>query len=81
MPPDNTERETLRALVHSLNNSLNVVTLQAELAQMFLQKGDVPLAQQALAVVLSECASSSQLTRLIYRELAANPDRGTVMPD
>jgi hypothetical protein len=56
------ETRSLRESLHDLNNSLNVISMQTELAQMYADTGDIELLQSALGIIMKECRNCSSIS-------------------
>jgi hypothetical protein len=59
---NDTETQSLRQSLHDLNNCLNAISMQTELAQMYAGTGDIELLQSALRVIMKECRNSSSIS-------------------
>jgi hypothetical protein len=66
---NDTETQSLRQSLHDLNNSLNAISMQTELAQMYAGTGDTELLQSALRIIMKQCRNSSSISHGIQAGL------------
>ena len=63
MPLNDSEKSQLREALHKMNNCLNSISMQAELARMYAERNDVAKLEEALDVVMSQCRQCSDVSR------------------
>ncbi|MEL6367776.1 MAG: hypothetical protein AAFQ16_07450 [Pseudomonadota bacterium] len=63
--------ETVRDAIHKLNNYLNTISMQSEVAKVFVDQGAVDEAQDALDVVRRECQIATLLSRFLSEHTVA----------
>lgn len=63
-----TEKRRLKQALHDMNNALNAISMQTELAQVYSERGDDALAQAALRVVMTECRRCSSISHSVQSE-------------
>ena len=59
--PDVRDEET-RQLIHDLNNALNALSMQAQLAEISLKDGDSDTAAASLTRIMEKCADAAKLS-------------------
>ncbi len=62
MPLNEKEREGLKDALHKMNNALNSISMQAELARMYVERGQGEKALEALETVMAQCRQCSSIT-------------------
>lgn len=72
MPLNESEKARLRDALHSMNNALNSISMQAELARMYAERGDHAKVEEALSVVMEQCRKCSGVTRNAHGLLDSN---------
>ncbi len=55
-------RREVRRLLHELNNALNALSMQAQLAELSLQDQDADTASSSLERVRAKCAEAARLS-------------------
>ena len=63
MPLTETEKQELKDALHKMNNALNSISMQAELARMYAERGDGAKVLDALNIVMAQCRQCSTITR------------------
>lgn len=63
MPLNEAERQGLKDALHKMNNALNSISMQAELARMYVERNDNAKVLEALDIVMAQCRQCSTLTR------------------
>lgn len=63
MPLNESERGELREALHKMNNSLNSISMQAELARLYIEQNEQDKVQEALEIIMSQCRQCSSVTR------------------
>lgn len=63
MPLNESEKSQLKDALHQMNNALNSISMQAELAKMYVERNDSEKVEEALAVVMAQCRQCSLITR------------------
>lgn len=63
MPLNETERQGLKDALHKMNNALNSISMQAELARMYVERNDSAKVLEALDIVMAQCRQCSTITR------------------
>ncbi|HEX2138686.1 MAG TPA: hypothetical protein VHG33_03130 [Woeseiaceae bacterium] len=58
-----TERQGLKDALHKMNNALNSISMQAELARMYVERNDSAKVLEALDIVMAQCRQCSTITR------------------
>lgn len=61
------DKATARQALHAINNSLHVLGLQAELARLHLDNGNLPGARAALDMVLQERNKCGDMSRQLQQ--------------
>lgn len=61
------DRAKVRQALHAMNNSLHVLGLQAELARLHIDNGNLHDAQAALELALKERSKCGETTGLLQR--------------
>ncbi|HLT91100.1 MAG TPA: hypothetical protein VKZ85_09170 [Woeseiaceae bacterium] len=62
MPLSESERRDLKDALHKLNNALNSISMQAELARMYVERKDDSGVLEALDTVMAQCRKASTVT-------------------
>ena len=63
MPLTEAEKTQLKDALHQMNNALNSISMQAELARMYAERNDNVKVEEALTVVMAQCRQCSSITR------------------
>lgn len=63
MPLNESEKSQLKDALHQMNNALNSISMQAELARMYAERNDNAKVEEALVVVMTQCRQCSSITR------------------
>jgi hypothetical protein len=69
------ELRQLKDALHNVNNALNAISMQTELARMYIEQGNSSLAEQALQTVMSECRRCGSISDSAYSELSESMSR------
>lgn len=62
MPLNDSEKAHLKETLHKMNNALNSISMQAELARMYARQGKSDMIGEALDVIVSQCRQCSTIT-------------------
>ncbi len=75
MPLNESERGELREALHKMNNALNSISMQAELAKLYIEQSESESekVQEALEIIMSQCRQCSSVTRSA-RSLVEEPE-------
>lgn len=63
MPLDESEKGRLKEALHKMNNALNSISMQAELAKMYLEQSNTEMIGDALGIIMSQCRQCSAITQ------------------
>ena len=63
MPLNQDEQGQLREALHGMNNALNSISMQAELAKLYAESHDIRRIAEALEVIMSQCRQCSAVTQ------------------
>jgi signal transduction histidine kinase len=63
MPLNESERGELREALHKMNNALNSISMQAELAKLYTEQNENEKIQEALEIIMSQCRQCSSVTQ------------------
>lgn len=63
MPLNEAEKQGLKDALHKMNNALNSISMQAELARMYVERGDSAKVLEALDIVMAQCRKCSNTSR------------------
>jgi hypothetical protein len=63
MPLNDLEKARLKEALHKMNNALNSISMQAELARMYAQQDDNEMIGEALGIIMSQCRQCSVITQ------------------
>lgn len=63
MPLDESEKGRLKEALHKMNNALNSISMQAELAKMYLEQDNNEMIGDALGIIMSQCRQCSTITQ------------------
>jgi hypothetical protein len=63
MPLDESEKGRLKEALHKMNNALNSISMQAELAKMYLEQNNNEMIGDALGIIMSQCRQCSAITQ------------------
>jgi signal transduction histidine kinase len=69
MPLNQDEQGQLREALHGMNNALNSISMQAELAKLYTESHDIRRISEALEVIMSQCRQCSVLMRNTHSQL------------
>jgi signal transduction histidine kinase len=69
MPLSQDEQSQLREALHGMNNALNSISMQAELAKLYTESHDIRRIEEALEVIMSQCRQCSALMRNTHSQL------------
>lgn len=78
MALDDDEKKQCRKFIHEMNNRLNQIALQSELAILNMKKGEIDEAEESLNWVLESCRNSHQGVRDFYDRLELTPEEGAI---
>lgn len=71
------EKVQLREALHKMNNALNSISMQAELARMYLEQNNSSAVEEALTIIMAQCRGCSQVSQstqnLIQDARGGNP--------
>lgn len=56
------EKRELKDALHKLNNALNSISMQAELARMYVERSEPAKALEALDTVMAQCRRASEVS-------------------
>lgn len=63
MPLTESEKKLLKEALHRMNNALNSISMQAELAKMYLEQNNNAMIGEALGIIMSQCRQCSGITQ------------------
>jgi light-regulated signal transduction histidine kinase (bacteriophytochrome) len=63
MPLSESEKGQLKEALHRMNNALNSISMQAELAKMYAEQNNNAMIGEALEVIMSQCRQCSAITQ------------------
>jgi len=63
MPLNDSEKAHLKDALHKMNNALNSISMQAELARMYAQQDNNDMIGEALGIIMSQCRQCSAITQ------------------
>lgn len=63
MPLTEPEKKQLKEALHKMNNALNSISMQAELAKMYLEQNNSAMIGEALGIIMSQCRQCSGVTQ------------------
>jgi two-component sensor histidine kinase len=63
MPLNDAEKAHLKEVLHKMNNALNSISMQAELAKMYAEQDNSELVGEALGIIMSQCRQCSAVTQ------------------
>jgi C4-dicarboxylate-specific signal transduction histidine kinase len=66
---NDSEKEMLKQALHEINNALNAMSMQSELAVMYGEKGDNKQLQTVMAGVMKSCRRCSTITHNLQSKL------------
>ena len=69
MPLSQDEQGQLREALHSMNNALNSISMQAELAKLYAESHDIQRIQEALDIIMTQCRTCSGVMRNTHSQL------------
>jgi two-component sensor histidine kinase len=67
MPLTESEKKLLKEALHRMNNALNSVSMQAELAKMYLEQNNTAMIGEALGIIMAQCRKCSGITQSTHR--------------
>lgn len=76
MPLSDSERRQLREALHTMNNALNSISMQAELAKLHAEQDDIKLVREALDTIMAQCRKCSDVSRSAQNLLHGDPQEG-----
>lgn len=74
MPLNEAESRELKDALHKMNNALNSISMQAELARMYVEREDAAKILEALEIVMTQCRQCSAITRNTQNLFESEPD-------
>jgi hypothetical protein len=63
MPLNESEKGHLKEALHKMNNALNAISMQAELAKLYTEQEKVELISEALGIIMAQCRQCSAITQ------------------
>jgi len=63
MPLNQAEKAQLKEALHKMNNALNSISMQAELAKMYVEQDNSEMVSEALGIIMSQCRQCSAITQ------------------
>jgi signal transduction histidine kinase len=69
MPLNQGEQSQLREALHGMNNALNSISMQAELAKLYTESHDIHRIAEALEIIMKQCRQCSVLMRNTHSQL------------
>ena len=63
------EQSQLREALHGMNNALNSISMQAELAKLYAESHDIGRIEEALDIIMAQCRQCSMLMRNTHSQL------------
>ena len=63
MPLSESEKGQLKEALHKMNNALNSISMQAELAKMYAEQNNNAMIGEALGIIMSQCRQCSAVTQ------------------
>jgi hypothetical protein len=63
MPLNDAEKGQLKEALHKMNNALNSISMQAELAKMYAEQDNSEMVGEALGIIMSQCRQCSAITQ------------------
>lgn len=63
MPLNQAEKAQLKEALHKMNNALNSISMQAELAKMYVEQDNSDMVSEALGIIMSQCRQCSAVTQ------------------
>jgi hypothetical protein len=63
MPLNEAEKGHLKEALHKMNNALNSISMQAELAKMYAEQENSEMVGEALGIIMSQCRQCSEVTQ------------------
>lgn len=63
MPLNDTEKAHLKEALHKMNNALNSISMQAELAKMYAEQDNGEMVGEALGIIMSQCRQCGAVTQ------------------
>lgn len=55
MPLSQNEQAQLQEALHAMNNALNSISMQAELAKLYAESHDISRIEEALGIIMTQC--------------------------
>jgi len=65
------EKKAVKDFVHDINNVLNAISMQTELALLHADSGNLPEIEKALTAIQAECRRAARTSQDAYDELVA----------
>jgi hypothetical protein len=69
---NSTEKKVLKSALHEINNALNAISMQSELAIMYANKGGNRKLQAVMAGVMKSCRKCSTISHDLQASLLAD---------
>jgi hypothetical protein len=66
MPLNESEKGQLKEALHKMNNALNSISMQAELAKMYSEQDNSEMIGEALGIIMSQCRQCSAITQTTH---------------
>jgi hypothetical protein len=66
MPLNKAEKGQLKEALHKMNNALNSISMQAELAKMYSEQDNSEMIGEALGIIMSQCRQCSAITQTTH---------------
>jgi hypothetical protein len=66
MPLNKSEKGQLKEALHKMNNALNSISMQAELAKMYSEQDNSEMIGEALGIIMSQCRQCSAITQTTH---------------
>lgn len=63
MPLNESEKGRLKEALHKMNNALNSISMQAELAKLYLEQNNTEMIGDSLGIIMSQCRQCSAITQ------------------
>lgn len=76
MPLSQDEQSELQEALHGMNNALNSISMQAELAKLYAESHDINRIEEALAIIMTQCKQCSARMRHTH-DLLIGPSVGS----
>jgi hypothetical protein len=66
LPLNTEEQKQLREALHAMNNALNAISMQAELARLYAESHDIGRINEALSVIMAQSRQLSGMTHRVH---------------